>query len=182
MRPTFITQVLAAVVMVLSGLGVGSWAFAEEGTVKVVTPWKGRSFEFPVGPDQGYIMAIYSGVLFVDDEKGPFHGASIVCPATGESDLKTMRKTGQGRCVITDEDGNHIYASFTCSGDPEGCRGPFTIGGTGKFAGITGQGEMISRVHVRQVATASGFYSGELALDGVATWPSLAYKIPSSAK
>lgn len=154
-------------------------AGAEEGTVKAVAAWNGRSFVFPVGQDQAYLVGVYTGTLYVEDGKGMLHAASIVCPATAEGDLKSMTKTGQGRCVLTDEDSNRIFARFTCKGDLEGCRGPFKIeGGTGKFDGITGEGEMISHIQVRQLTTVAGFETAEQNGEGVAVWPSLTYKIP----
>jgi hypothetical protein len=163
--------------------GLGALAGAEEGTVKAVATWKGRSFAFPVGQDQAYLVGVYSGVLYVDDGKGPLHAASIVCPATAEGDLKTMTKTGQGRCILTDEEGNRVYARFTCTGDLEGCRGPFKIeGGTGKFHGISGEGEMISRIQVRQLTTVVGFETAEQEGEGVVVWPSLSYRVPSAEK
>lgn len=168
--------VLAVLATVVS---YGAVAGAEEGTVKAAATWKGRSFVFPVGQDQAYLVGVYSGTLYVDDGKGALHAASIVCPATAEGDLKSMTKTGQGRCVLTDEDGDRIYARFSCSGDLEGCRGPFKIeGGTGRFAGITGEGEMISRILVRQMTTVAGFETVEQEGEGIALWPSLAYRIP----
>lgn len=168
--------VLAALALLV---GSGSVAGAEEGTVKATATWRARSFVFPVGQDQAYLVGVYSGTFFVDDGKGALHAASIVCPATAEGDLKTMTKTGQGRCILTDEDGNRIYARFSCTGDLEGCRGPFKIeGGTGRFEGITGEGEMISRILVRQMTTVTGFETAEQEGEGVAVWPSLTYRIP----
>lgn len=168
--------VLAALAMFV---GSGSVVGAEEGTVKATATWRARSFVFPVGQDQAYLVGVYSGTFFVDDGKGALHAASIVCPATAEGDLKTMTKTGQGRCILTDEDGNRIYARFSCTGDLEGCRGPFKIeGGTGRFEGITGEGEMISRILVRQMTTVTGFETAEQEGEGIALWSSLTYRIP----
>jgi hypothetical protein len=175
MNPT-----VAVVLIVLSMvIGFQGTASAEEGTVKAAATWKARSFVFPVGQDQAYLVGVYSGTLYVDDGKGALHAASIVCPATAEGDLKSMTKTGQGRCILTDDDGNRIYARFSCSGDLEGCRGPFKIdGGTGRFTGITGEGEMISRILVRQMTTVMGFETVEQEGEGIAVWPSLTYRIP----
>lgn len=183
MDRTMIKKVLAVVVMATGVLGFGLLAFSEEGSVKAVATWKSRAFVFPVGNDQAYLVGVYSGVLYVDDGKGPLHEGSIVCPATAEGDLKKGTKSGQGRCILTDDDGNRVYARFTCTGDLEGCRGPFTIeGGTGKFAGITGEGEMISRIQVRQLTTVVGYDTAEQQGEGVAVWPSLSYQIPSANK
>ncbi|HSE60564.1 MAG TPA: hypothetical protein VLA99_17815 [Nitrospiraceae bacterium] len=171
---------MAAVFAILAAVvSFGSVAGAEEGTVKAAATWKARSFVFPVGQDQAYLVGVYSGTLYVEDGQGALHAASIVCPATAEGDLKSMTKTGQGRCILTDEDGNRIYARFTCTGDLEGCRGPFKIeGGTGRFQGITGEGEMISRILVRQITAVVGFETAEQEGEGVAVWPSLTYRIP----
>jgi hypothetical protein len=172
--------IMGAVLAILATTAsVDAIARAEEGTVKAAATWKARSFAFPVGQGQVYLVGVYSGTFYVDDGKGALHAASIVCPATAEGDLKSMTKTGQGRCILTDEDGNRVYARFTCNGDLEGCRGPFTIvGGTGKFDGITGDGEMVSRILVRQMTAVTGFQSAEQEGEGIATWPSLTYRIP----
>ena len=171
---------LAVLAVITAVWGFGTVAGAEEGTVKAVAAWKGRSFVFPVGPDQAYLVGVYTGTFYVEDGKGVLHAASIVCPGTAEGDLKSMTKTGQGRCILTDEEGDRIYSRFTCKGDLEGCRGPFTIaGGTGKFVGITGKGEMISRIQVRKLTTVVGFETAEQEGEGVAIWPSLTYKIPA---
>lgn len=173
------TMMVATLAILAAVASVDAVAGAEEATVKAAATWKGRSFAFPVGQDQVYLVGVYSGTLFVNDGKGALHTASIVCPATAEGDLKSMTKTGQGRCVLTDEEGNRVYARFTCKGDLEGCSGPFSIvGGTGKFAGITGEGEMISRILIRQGTTVTGFQNAEQEGDGVAMWPSLTYRIP----
>ena len=159
--------------------GFGAVVGAEEGTIKAVASWTGRAFAFPVGKDQAYLVGVYTGTFYVEDGKGALHAASIVCPATAEGDLKTLTKTGQGRCILTNDDGDRILARFTCKGDLEGCRGPFKIEeGTGKFDGITGEGEMISRIQVRQLTTVVGFATAEQEGEGVAIWPSLSYKIP----
>ena len=166
-------------VMMLFVIGAGTAAFAEEGTVKATAPWKGRGYAFPIGEDRVYMVAVFSGTLFADDGEGPIHSATIVCPGSMEGDMKTMTKTGQGHCIITDGDGDRIYAHFTCAGDPEGCRGPFHLKeGTGKFAGITGEGEFISRIQARQITTVAGYDPAQQISEGVAVWPKLTYSIP----
>jgi len=174
-------KLLAVVVMVISILGYGAFAFAEEGTVKAVAPWKGQGFAFPVGPDEVYMVAVYSGTMFVEDAKGALHQGSIVCPGTVEGNLKTMTKTGQGRCIITNEDGDRIYARFSCTGDMEGCRGTFKLdGGTGRFAGITGEGEAVSQLQGRAVTVVAGFDPVHQVSEGIIVWPKLKYNIPEA--
>ena len=174
----------------VGAISLGCSAYAEDasmrmggmsdGQVKAIAPWKSRSFVFPIGPNQAFLVGVHSGILYVDDGKGPLHAATIVCPVTAEGDMKTMTKRGQGHCIITDEEGNRIFATFTCTGDLTGCRGPFKIeSGTGKFAGITGEGEMISRIEARAIATVVGYDTAEQMGEGVAVWPSLKYKLPT---
>lgn len=171
--------IMAVLAVIVAVAGFGAVAEAKEGTLKAVAAWKGRAFVFPTGPEQAYLVGVYTGTLYAEDGEGALHAADIVCPATAEGDLKAMTKTGQGRCILTDEEGDRVYARFTCQGDLEGCRGPFTIqGGTGKFTGITGEGEMISRIQVRKLTTVVGFETAEQEGEGVAIWPTLTYHIP----
>ena len=140
-------KVCCCLLFVLLGVGLlghGGRALAEQREVKAMAPWKGEGFAFPVGNDQVYMVAVFSGIMFVENAQGALHAGSLVCPATVQADLKTMTKSGKGHCIITNPEGERVYAEFSCAGDLESCGGPFTLtGGTGKFTGITGAGEMI---------------------------------------
>ena len=174
-----VSGILTITVLIAFTLMPGGYGHAEEGSVKAMSPWKGVGFAFPVGPDQVYMVAVYSGVMLVDDGNGPIHAASIVCPGTVDADLKKGTKTGHAKCVITGEQGNRVFGEFNCTGDVEGCRGTFTItGGTGRFAGITGEGEMISKIQAREITMVSGVESAQQLGEGVAVWPNLTYHIP----
>lgn len=170
---------VASVVIALAGM-----AQAEEGTVKATAAWEGQSYAFPVDEDQAYMVAVYAGVMFVDGGKGSLDAASVVCPGTVDANFAKGSKTGEGRCIITDQDGDRVFARYSCSGDVlEDCHGPFTIvNGTGKFAGITGGGEMISRVQARQVTAFAGVENVQQHAVGVAVWPALHYKVPPRSK
>jgi hypothetical protein len=159
-------------------------AQAEEGTVKATATWEGQGYAFPVGEDQAYMVSVYAGVMFVDGGKGSLDAASIICPGTVESDFTKGTMRGEGRCIITDQEGDRVFARFTCSGDvTESCQGPFTfVGGTGRFAGITGGGEMISRIQARQLTMYAGAENVQQLGAGVAVWPALRYKIPAKSK
>jgi len=170
---------LLCMVLSLGWLGPTGISFAEQATVQAMAPWKGEGFAFPIAEDRVYMVAVYTGILFVEDSQGALHAGSLVCPGTVEADLKTMTKSGKGHCIITNTAGDRIYADFSCTGDLEGCRGPFTItSGTGKFTGITGEGEMISQMQSRQLLVVEGFESARQQGEGIATWPRLTYSIP----
>ena len=168
--------VLVAAMVMLSGYG-----YAEEATVKAMSPWRGQGFAFPVGPGQVYMLAVYSGVMLVDDGKGSLHAATIVCPGTVDADMKKGTKTGYGKCIITGESGDRVFAEMHCTGDVTGCQGTFKItGGTGKFAGITGEGEMISKIQSREITLISGVETAHQLGEGIAIWPKLTYRIPDT--
>jgi hypothetical protein len=169
---------LASALVVLIG-----FAQAEEVTVKATAAWEGQGYAFPVGEDEAYMVAVYAGVMFVDGAKGSLDAASIICPGTIDGNLAKGTKRGEGRCIITDQDGDRVFARFTCSGDLDSCRGLFTITeGTGKFAGITGEGEMISRIKARQLTAYAGVDDVQQQGAGLAMWPALHYKIPAKSK
>lgn len=162
-------------------LGAMGPALADQATVQATAPWKGEGFAFPIGEKRVYMVAVFTGIMFVDDSQGVLHAGSLVCPATVEADLQTMTKTGKGHCIISNAEGERVYADFSCSGDLEGCKGPFLItGGTGKFTGITGEGEMISRIQARAITVVEGFESARQQGEGVAIWPRITYSIPES--
>ena len=172
----FLVMVLG--LAVLGELGI---ALAEQKEVKAMAPWEGEGFAFPIGNDRVYMVAVFTGIMFVEDGEGALHAGSLVCPATVEADLSAMTKTGKGHCIISNTDGERVYAEFSCTGDLEGCRGPFTItGGTGKFTGITGEGEMISKIQARQLLVVEGFESARQHGEGVAVWPRITYSIPET--
>ena len=172
----------ALLTAVVSGLMVLGWlspVWAEQATIRATSPWEGDGYVFPIGNDRVYMVAVFTGTIFVEDAKGALHTGSIVCPATVEGDLNTMTKKGKGHCIITNDDGDRVYAEYTCQGDMEGCRGPFTLtGGTGRFKGITGEGEMISRIQARDILIVEGFESAHQQGEGIAIWPKLTYSIP----
>jgi|SRR5215472_1082419 hypothetical protein len=73
--------------------------------------------------DAGGPMFNLFGVRCVGVEEGPGPG----------------KFTGHGTCTYTDTDGDNIFTPYSAS---IGRRGTFAVtGGTGKFAGITGNGE-----------------------------------------
>ena len=176
-RRAFLTIMVGGVFL----FGLMGPVWAEQGEIRATAPWEGDGYTFPIGNDRLYMVAVFTGTIFVEDGKGALHTGSIVCPATVEGDLKTMTKTGQGHCIITNDDGDRIYADYKCTGDFEACRGPFTlVGGTGKFTGITGEGEMESRIQSRNLLLVEGFESARQHGEGIAFWPKLTYQFPDT--
>ncbi|MBI3804214.1 MAG: hypothetical protein HY282_10685 [Nitrospirae bacterium] len=166
--------------ILLGGVFGLSVVAAEEKVVQATSPWQARGYAFPVSDDEVYLVSVFTGTMFVTNDRGALNSLSIVCPGTMNGNLKTNTKSGQGRCILSDVDGDRVYAHFTCTGDPQSCRGPFELnGGTGKFIGITGRGEMISQMQVHQTGTVAGYETSQLLSEGVAVWPKLTYNIPA---
>ncbi len=152
---------------------------AEEGTVKILAPWKAKGQVYKVGPKQTQFIGEFSGIMYVETGEGELDTAIFVCPAVQDVDYINKKTQANGRCHIVAADGN-IFAQFDCTGVPGACKGIFKLtGGTDRFEGITGSGEM----NVRSALSTfmSDAASGEVvqAAEGLATWPALNYKIPN---
>ena len=103
------------------------------------------------------------------------NAASLTCPGT--MDVNTTAKTteGEGRCLFLTQDGTHVYARWTYTGKPgEGCGGTFKVlGGTGKFANASGQGDftMTSTLHELTLTIPQGGVTGNFT--GKVVWLAL---------
>ena len=87
--------------------------------------------------------------MVVGNDKEALNAATMICPATIETNLATMSQSGHGRCILTDKDNNKVFAKWTCNGNPANCKGAFTFtGGTGKFEGISGINEFFVKTDV----------------------------------
>jgi len=155
-----------------------SWG-AQEGTVKAAAAWVGQGRFLPTGAGISYFVGTFSGVLFVDKDEGPFNTAKILCPATLEVNVNGGSQRGEGRCLITLNPTDQVYAKWTCTGVHQvECKGTFTLtGGTGRFAGITGESEFRVRSAIAELVARPGELVQETAA-GLAEWPTLRYRIP----
>lgn len=179
MRKLGLSGIAVSIIAIITFVVFGGCALAGEETVRAMSPWGGQGYMFPIGDDRTYMVAVYSGTMFIEDSKGALHATSIVCPATVEGNLRTMSKSTQGHCIISDIDGDRVYAQISCTGDTENCRGFLKVeSGTGKFAGITGEGEMVSQLESREAIAVEGFVPARQTITGIAWWPKLTYNIP----
>src|SRR5262245_9442775 len=173
--------VIAAMAMAICGAAATNGWAAEEGTVKASAVWTGRGRIIPTG--QGtlfYFAGTFSGILFVDDGKGALHMMKVVCPGTLEVDVNGGKQQGQGRCLLSSRDGGEVYAQWSCAGTHQvDCKGPFVLtGGTGRFAGITGRGDVHVRTAIAQVGMGPPSEGAQESSAGIAEWPALQYRIP----
>jgi hypothetical protein len=158
-------------------------AFAEmEQTIKAFASWQGRGQIFETGPTRATFVGSFTGMVFVETEKGPLDAGFMVCPAIVDIDLSDGSQQGKGRCTITGKDGERAYAEVSCKGvHLVGCDGDFTFtGGTGRFEGITGGGPVTIRSGLHEAAAGAGNIVQESA-GGIIVWPKLTYKLPNAA-
>jgi hypothetical protein len=160
----------------------GAAVAAEATTVRAVSPWQGSGQVFDVGADKRLILGRFTGIMYLDGQKGALDTALMLCPAIVRIDLGASAAEASGHCLITDgEAENAVYADWACKGAPGApCEGALTItGGSGRFEGITGGGAMTFRAAMMQTATdlAGGTVIRDAA--GLAVWPEIRFEIPS---
>lgn len=152
---------------------------AEEGTVKILSPWKAKGQVYKVGVKQTQFVGEFGGIMYVESQEGVLNTAIFVCPAVSNVDWVARTMEASGRCHIVAADGN-IFAKFTCNGAPGRCSGEFILtGGTDRFEKISGSGPMSVRSalssFMAEIASGDVIQSAE----GLAVWPALSYKIPN---
>ena len=112
---------------------------AKRGTYSGEFGWHSQG-ETVALPDEGnsYWMGQFNGVFFNHSGSGFLHSASVICPAAG-SVLEAGNFYG-GQCIVTDQDGDKLVLTWTCSFDATGkCAGMAKwVHGTGKYTGISG--------------------------------------------
>lgn len=153
-------------------------ALAEEESVKAFAAWQGRGQMYETGPEQATFVGAFSGMIFIETQKGPLDAGFMVCPAIVTLNLNDGTQEGKGRCTITGKEGARVYADIACSGvHMVGCDGEFTFtGGTEHFEGITGGGPITIRSGLQDVALTGGNAVHESA-GGIIIWPKLTYKL-----
>ena len=151
----------------------------EPHTVKAVSAWVGSGQMVATGSNWLYVVGRFRGVIFVENAEGDLHAGRIVCPGTLEVNIASGEQRGEGRCVITRNETDQVFARWKCSGTHGiECRGVFELtSGTGRFSGIQGQGEFRVRSGIGEADVVRSTEIREVAT-GVAEWPSLTYTIP----
>ena len=161
-------------------LAAGAAPAAEEQTVRASAAWSGTGTFIPTGTTTVYFVGSFSGILFVENDRGALNALKIRCPATLEIDVNGGRQQGEGRCVMSGGKDDQVFAKWTCAGVHQvECKGPFTLtGGTGRFAGITGQGDFRVRTAIGELAVDHGSEVVREISAGLAEWPAFRYRIP----
>lgn len=93
------------------------------------------------------VVGTIVGPLFVETDEGPVDSGKVVCAASVRVHQETYKTSGSGACTFTAQDGATSWGDWTCAGyQLVGCRGTLKLnGGTGRLAGVAGEGTMIWR-------------------------------------
>ncbi|WP_119302026.1 hypothetical protein [Dongia deserti] len=174
----------AAIALALLGaaLGASSTVLADqEQTIKAFAAWQGRGQMYETGVNRATFVGSFSGMIFVETDKGPLDSGFMICPAIVDVNLSDATQEGRGRCTISAKDGSRAYGEITCKGvHLVGCDGDFTFtGGTDRFAGISGGGPITIRSGLQEFAATGGNTVHESA-GGIIFWPKLTYKLPEA--
>jgi hypothetical protein len=127
--------------------------YAATSTISAVIPWQGQGQIFPIGVDKLRFLGAIEGIMYVETAEGEMDEAFVSCPIVQDIDTTSQRTSATGNCTIVASTEDAIYAEITCEGSAGLCVGEFKVtGGTGRFAGISGSGEMTVRSPVHALA------------------------------
>ena len=122
---------LVAAVFILGG--VHTAMAAEEQTVEATSAWVSQGRYFQTGENEALFIGVLAGTLYVKSAEGRLDAVEMLCPGDFVIDLESGAQEGEGKCIITDEDDENVFANWTCNGQNFlGCEGDFTLtAGTG---------------------------------------------------
>lgn len=155
-------------------------AAAESGSAKALITWDGEGQVFKIGTTHMLFQGDFEGIIYVETMDGVMDEAFVRCPASMRLDTESGMTSGSGHCAIHVDEGDSVYANWSCDGKPGACEGKFDlVEGTGRFKGITGSSPMRVRSPLRALAgnTASG--SVMQVGSGIAILSKLDYNIPN---
>jgi hypothetical protein len=172
---------VVATFIALPLLGIAPAAHSETSeTVNAYATWAGRGQIYPTGPNSATFVGAFSGVIFVEKDKELLNGGNMMCPGMIEINLDDGKQQGSGQCTITNEDGDRVFAKWTCSGTfAAGCTGDLKFtGGTGSFEKISGGGPFVARSTIQDTyANDAGNVVGS-ASGGMIVWKNVRYVLP----
>ncbi len=171
---------MALATAIFAAAGAPAVSAGEKATVKASAAWVGQGRIFQTGVNDALFLGAFGGVLYVETEEGKLDAVDLVCPGVVEMELKSGAQEGSGHCAITDEDGDQVFATWTCDGPAlQACNGTFTLtSGTGKFEGIKGESPLKARTAFTEIVV--DLKSGAVAESGAGllVLPELTYTLP----
>ena len=153
---------------------------AEEKTVNAIAAIEGVGQAYQIAPDKAIFLGGFAGTIFVEDGVGALNAGQIVCPGSLEIELEGGQQTGSGHCIITNVQGDRVFARWDCEGvHTIGCKGNFeVVGGTNGYNGISGKGKFVIRSALRSLVIDALRGEATEAVLGLAVWQDFTYRIP----
>jgi len=153
--------------------------YADQGTVSAMAPWQGEGQLYQVGPEQALFVGAFNGIMYVQTGKDSLDALLMLCPGAQTLNLENGTTESDGFCTFEDPSGDRVFAKWKCTGKLGACKGVMTLtGGTGRFKGISGGGDMVARSVLSKLA--GNLESGSIirSAAGLVVWPELSYSIP----
>jgi len=120
--------------------------YADTRTVSAVIPWQGQGEVFPIGIDKLRFLGSIEGIMYIESAEGAMDEAFVECPIVQSIDVSSQSISSSGNCTIVVSTEDAVFAELICEGVKGFCLGEFKLtGGTGRFSGISGSGEMTVR-------------------------------------
>jgi hypothetical protein len=173
MKKLIIALFVGGVLVVVFG-PVANAQMAKEGTYAGMVFFSGTFKTIAMEKERVQMSYEVTGISRGQDEKSPFHNATIHCLGSLHA-IKAAYDNDNGFCAYTRPDGDQIFLTYEAKGKLGVSDGSVSangtakiVGGTGKFAGIQGSGEL-ERHSLR--ATAPGIFNSFNVTKG-------SYKIP----
>ena len=117
--------------------------------------------------------------MYLENSEDKMNEAFVQCPIVQILDLGSGVTEALGNCEITVSPEDVVYAQMTCKGQVGICAGKFVlIDGEGRFAGISGEGELTVRSPIRALAADLGSGSLLRVGSGLATVKDLVFSVP----
>ncbi len=148
-----ITLALLLSLVVLVGFASAQTQIPKEGTSSGIVAFSNTFKALPMGQERVQITYEVFGVVITDSPDAIMHKASQHCLGAMHV-IKGAYDDDGGFCVNTRPDGDKIFLTYKASGKMgQNAKGTFTyVGGTGKFVGIQGGGEIERITGVRPAA------------------------------
>ncbi len=117
--------------------------------------------------------------MYVETAEGDMDEAFVRCPIVQNIDATNQTTSASGNCTIVVSTEDAVFSEITCEGRAGLCSGEFKLtGGTGRFAGISGSGNMIVRSPVHALAADLSDGTVLHVASGILQLPELKIKLP----
>ena len=128
-----------AVVLMALALPTAAQEAPQEGEIEFTFSADAADLRVIPGGADRQVSAWQANLVITETVAGPMERMGARCVGSAEFDAKTLASQARGSCVWQDAEGNQIFENIEDSGTGGTVNGKATIlGGTGKFAGITG--------------------------------------------